>query len=454
MFKAINPATGEFVRSLEIDDDANVQQKLKLAQKAFKVWSKVPISERCSLLSEAAKILDKNREEYARLIVEEMGKTITAARKEIDKCSLVCNYYAKEAERMLTPQIIETEAKKSYVSYRPMGALLAIMPWNFPFWQVFRFAAPNIAAGNIILLKHASSVPGCTVAIDDIFFKAGFPEDILIPLYIEHDKIENIISNPIVKGVTLTGSTAAGKNVAQLAGKHLKKSVLELGGSDPFIILEDADVEQAAKICVKSRLKNMGQSCIGAKRIIVVESIYDDFLAAFHREFATVNFGNPNKEDSDLGPMAREDLRDTLHKQVEESILGGATCLLGGEIPWDKGAWYPPTILTNVRKGQPAYKEELFGPVACIIKVRDETEAIWVANDTSYGLGAAVFTADKERGERIAQEELNAGSCFVNEMVKSHPKLPFGGIKNSGYGRELGAWGIHEFVNIKTIWVD
>ncbi|MGK0389756.1 MAG: succinate-semialdehyde dehydrogenase/glutarate-semialdehyde dehydrogenase [Maribacter sp.] len=454
MFKAINPSNGKLIRSLEFDDDTTITSKLELSEKAFQIWRKVPLNERAELMAEAGKVLLSAKEEYARLMVEEMGKTITAARSEIDKCALVCDYYAQNGEQFLEAKMVNTSASKSYVSYQPMGVILAVMPWNFPFWQIFRFAAPNIVAGNITLLKHAPCVPGCAVAIDDIFFKAGFPEDVLVPLYIDIDKMERVVADPIIKGVTLTGSTRAGKSIGALAGKYIKKSVLELGGSDPFIILADADIEKAAKICAKSRLKNVGQSCIGAKRIIVLNEVYEDFMEAFVPAFLSAKIGDPSLEETDLGPMAREDLRDALHEKVKASVNAGATCLIGGEKPKKNGAWYPITILTEVKKGNPAYKEEFFGPVATIIRAKDEVEALEIANDTTYGLGAAIFTADKKKGERIAREELNAGACFVNELVKSDHRLPFGGFKNSGYGRELSSFGMHEFLNIKTVWVD
>ncbi len=452
-FLAINPANGQFIRSLDFDDDSTIDAKLDLARKAFGIWKKVDLEERCRLMKQVRTILLENKEEYAALMVEEMGKTITAARGEIDKCAWLCEYYAENAPCFLEDKIVGTPASKSYVSYQPMGPILAIMPWNFPFWQVFRVAVPNILSGNIILLKHAPSVPGCAVAIDDIFFKAGFPEDVIIPLYADIPKMERIVSSTAVQGVSLTGSTRAGTSVAQLAGKYIKKSVLELGGSDPFIILRDANIADAAETCATSRLKNVGQSCIGAKRIIVEEDIYDVFMEHFIPAFTSVKVGNPNQEDTVIGPMARIDLRDQLARQVEDSIKAGATCLHGGYIPQKTGAWYPITILTDIKADNPAYHQELFGPVACIYKVKNEQEAIRLANDTPYGLGAAIFTSDIPKGERIAREELEAGSCFVNEFVKSDPRLPFGGHKMSGYGRELSAFGMHEFVNIKTVWL-
>ncbi len=453
MFRAVNPATGKFVRSIAFDDDATLSVKLEQAGKAFSIWSKVPIAERCELLRKAAVVLRENVEEYASLITEEMGKPIIASRYEVQKCALVCEYYADNATTFLASREVDTGATLSMVSYRPLGALLGVMPWNFPFWQVFRFVAPNLAAGNTILLKHAPNVPGCMVAIDDIFHQAGFPEDIMIPLYIDIPQMETVVSHENVQGVSLTGSTRAGKSIAALAGKHLKKSVLELGGSDPFVILDDADIKAAAFTCSFSRIKNAGQSCIGAKRIIVVESVYDEFLEAFTAEFSKHELGNPKEDATTLGPMAREDLRNQLHVQVLSSIQAGATCILGGKIPDNDGAWYPATILTDIPKNCPAAQEELFGPVACIFKVKDEAEALALANNTPYGLGAAVFTKDLERGRRIAEEELRAGACFVNEYVKSDPRLPFGGIKGSGYGRELSSEGIIEFCNVKTVFV-
>ncbi len=453
MFTAINPTNGKLIRSLPFDDDATIIDKISLAQTAFHAWRKIPLKERSGLLSEAGKILLSEKEDYARLITEEMGKPIGQGRAEIEKCAWVCKYYAENAEAFLEPKMVKTDAGKSYISYEPEGVLLAVMPWNFPFWQVFRFAAPNITAGNTILLKHAPNVPGCCVAIDDIFFKAGFPEDVLAPLYAPVDRMELIISNPIVRGVTLTGSTDAGRSIAALSGRYLKKSVLELGGSDPFIVLDDADIALAAEACAKSKLNNAGQSCIGAKRIIVLEKVYDEFLKHFVPIFSNATQGDPLAENTTIGPMARLDLRDTLHQQIESSIINGAKCLCGGQIPDKAGAWYPPTVLTDVTVGQAAYEEELFGPVTSIIKVKDQEEAIAVANDTSYGLGAAIFTSDIKKGERIAREELDAGACFVNEFVKSDPRLPFGGVKTSGYGRELSVEGMTEFMNVKTVWV-
>jgi succinate-semialdehyde dehydrogenase/glutarate-semialdehyde dehydrogenase len=380
-----------------------------------------------------------------------MGKVKKEGIAEIEKCAWVCDYYSKNAESFLERETIETEYQKSFVSYQPLGIILAVMPWNFPFWQVFRFAAPTLMAGNTAVLKHASNVPGCAVAIEELFREAGFPENVFRTLLIGSKQVENVIRHPAVKAVSLTGSTPAGKSVAAIAGSELKKCVLELGGSDPYLILKDADLEYAARKCAAGRLLNAGQSCIGAKRFIVVEDIYAHFLEHFTQEMNNARFGDPSDPEVTMGPLARIDLRDELHKQVTDSVVKGAEIILGGEIPLLKGAFYPPTILENVKPGMPAYNEELFGPVASVIKVKDETEAIKVANDTVFGLGAAVFTHDDVKGEIIAEKKLQAGCCFVNDFVKSDPRLPFGGIKESGFGRELSEHGIKEFINAKTV---
>jgi succinate-semialdehyde dehydrogenase/glutarate-semialdehyde dehydrogenase len=382
-----------------------------------------------------------------------MGKPVREGRVEAEKCAWVCEYYAENAARFLADEPVETDASASFVAFRPLGIVLAVMPWNFPFWQVFRFAAPGLMAGNAGLLKHASNVPGCALAIEEVFREAGFPEGLFRALLVGSERVEALIEHPLVRAVTLTGSATAGRAVAGAAGRNLKKTVLELGGSDPYVILEDADLEAAVETCVKSRLINSGQSCIAAKRFIVVEPVREAFERGFVERMARAIVGDPMDEGTDVGPQARADLRDDLHRQVEATIALGARCLLGGEVPDREGAWYPPTVLTDVKPASPGYEEELFGPVASIIPVADEAEAIQVANDTSFGLGAAVFTRNVERGRRIAAEELEAGACFVNGLVKSDPRLPFGGIKESGYGRELSAFGIREFVNVKSVWV-
>ena len=383
----------------------------------------------------------------------EMGKPINQSKAEIEKCAWACEYYAANAEKFLADEIIITDASRSYNAYKPLGVVLAVMPWNFPFWQVFRFAAPNLMAGNAGILKHSSNVTGCAFAIEEIFREAGFPENIFRALIISSKNIKPVIENKNISAVTITGSVPAGRAVATMAGSALKKSVLELGGSDPYLILEDADLEIASEICVNSRIINGGQSCIAAKRFIVVESILDEFENLFVKKMKLKKMGDPFNPENDLGPQAKIELRNELHQQVVNSLSKGASLLLGGEIPKIKGAYYPPTVLTNVFPGMPAYDEELFGPVAAIIKVKDEDEGIKAANNTSFGLGAAVFTLNNDKGEKIAKDRLNAGCCFVNDLVKSDPRLPFGGIKESGYGRELSFIGIREFVNIKSVYV-
>jgi succinate-semialdehyde dehydrogenase/glutarate-semialdehyde dehydrogenase len=401
----------------------------------------------------AARILRDRAREFGELMTREMGKPIAGGVSEAEKCAWVCDYYAEHAEAFLADQEVEADAGRSFVTFRPIGVVLAVMPWNFPFWQVFRFAAPNLMAGNAGVLKHASNVPGCALAIENIFREAGFPEGLFGSLLIPGGRVAGVIEHPLVRAVTLTGSTPAGKAVAAKAGEVLKKTVLELGGSDPYVILEDADLDSAATTCATARLINSGQSCIAAKRFIVVEAVREAFEERFLQAMRAAKMGDPMEEDTVVGPQARDDLRDELHHQVVQSIEAGARCTLGGQIPPGPGAFYPATILTDVGPGMPAYHEELFGPVASIIPAKDEAEALRVANDTSFGLGAAVFTRDVEKGTRIAAEELEAGACFVNAFVRSDPRLPFGGVKESGYGRELSPFGILEFVNIKTVWV-
>lgn len=450
---SINPANGEIINKYLAHTHKQVDKKIIQTQAAWNKWKHIAIAERCELLNNMASVLTDSKTELAKLMALEMGKPIKQGIMEIEKCASVCTYYANNAERFLKDQLIETDATKSFVTFKPIGLVLAIMPWNFPFWQVFRFLAPALAAGNCGVLKHASNVSGCAIAIEDIVKKAGFPPHVFQTLLINSNDVSRVIENPLIKAVTITGSNTAGSKVAQKAGALIKKTVLELGGSDAYIILEDADLEHAAETCVNSRLINSGQSCIAAKRFIVVKSVEKEFTQLFLEKMKTKQMGNPLKETTDIGPQARVDLRDELHKQVEKSIQRGAKCILGGEIPKGTNAFYPATILTKVKKGMPAFDEELFGPVAAIIRAKDETEAIALANDSDFGLGAVVFTQNQQKGESIASIELEAGSCFVNSMVKSDPRLPFGGIKQSGYGRELGLFGIHEFVNIKTVYI-
>ncbi len=450
--ETINPTTGEKIQEYDLMDDAELNEIVQNTNKAQESWRKKSFDERAERLQKAAQILKDRKEEFAELMAREMGKPLPQGESESEKCAWVCEYYADNAESFLQDQPIESDAAKSYVTFNPLGTVLAIMPWNFPFWQLFRFGAPALMAGNAAILKHAPNVTGCALAIEEVMHDAGIPEDLFRTAVADVDQTQELIANPGIAAVTLTGSTRAGKAVASQAGSQLKKTVLELGGSDPYVIFADADIEAAAETCVTSRLLNSGQSCIAAKRYIVVEDNYDQFLDAVIDRMQLKRIGDPTNSSTDIGPMAREDLRDKLHKQVQDSIEAGANCELGGEIPDRGGYFYPPTVLTNVGPGMPAYEEELFGPVASVIKVKDEQEAIKVANDTDYGLGAAIFSEDVDHAEKIAANELQAGCCFINEFVKSDPRLPFGGIKESGFGRELSHFGIKEFVNIKTVY--
>ena len=450
---SINPATGETIQLYNEHSDREIQQKLGAADQAWSEWRRVPFAKRATYLKSAAAILRNRKEEYGKVMALEMGKPFAQGIAEAEKCAWVCDYYAENAEKFLSPEIVPTDASKSFVTFQPLGILLAIMPWNFPFWQVFRAAAPALMAGNAVVLKHASNVSGCALTIEKVFRDAELPEGMFTTFLLTSSRVNALIEHPFVKAVTITGSTSAGKAVAAKAGATLKKTVLELGGSDAYVVLEDANLEHTVATCVASRLINNGESCIAAKRFIVVESLKKKFEEMFVEKMKAQKVGDPLDPTVTVGPMARRDLRDELHTQVRRSIEKGATLLCGGEIPARKGAFYPPTVLTNVKKGMPAYDEELFGPVAAIIGAKDEKDAIRLANDSEFGLGAAVFTRDIAKGQRIAAEELDAGCCFVNGMVKSDPRLPFGGIKESGYGRELSLFGIREFVNVKTVWV-
>jgi len=452
--KVIDPTKDEVVREIRPHGTEEVERRLARAHAAFQEGRRDSFGERAVRMRRAAEILRERKDELARLMAQEMGKPVREGRSEAEKCAWVCEYYADHAERFLTDEPIDTDARKSFVAFEPLGLVLAIMPWNFPFWQVFRFAAPALMAGNAAVLKHAPNVPGCAAAIEEVLAEAGLREGLFTSLLVDVDAVERIIGDPRVMAVTLTGSTRAGRAVASQAGHALKKTVLELGGSDPSLILADAELEAAAEACAKSRLLNSGQSCIAAKRFVVVESVRERFVELLVRNMRAARVGDPLDEETDIGPMARMDLRDTLHEQVTRSVEQGAQCLLGGEIPDRPGAWYPPTVLTGVRPGMPAFDEELFGPVAAVVTAEDEEQAILLANRSDYGLGASVYTKDTARGEEIAARRLQAGACFVNGLVRSDPRVPFGGIKQSGYGRELGAFGIREFVNIKTVWVD
>lgn len=449
----VNPATDVQVATYVRNTSNEVKDKIIKAKAAFNKWKTLNFEERATPLRKLASLLLDDLDVYAELITQEMGKTIDQARKEIEKCVLVCNYYADNAGDLLRNVPVITEATKSYVTFQPLGVILAIMPWNFPFYQVIRFAAPALMSGNTAVLKHASNVQGCAFILESLFDKAGFPEGVFTNLNVSSEAIEKIIENKDIAAVTLTGSEAAGRSVAAIAGKHLKKMVLELGGSDAYIILEDADLEMATDLATFGRLQNNGQTCIAAKRFVVLESTYDDFLALLKRKMEDKKMGDPMDEDTYYGPLARLDLRDELHEQVVKTIKQGATLILGGTIPNNKGAYYPATILADVTPGMEGFENELFGPVACVIKARSESEAISLANNSMFGLGSGVITRDIKRGECIALQ-LEAGSSFVNKLVSSDPRLPFGGIKNSGYGRELSGYGITEFMNIKTIWID
>ena len=451
--EAINPATGDVFESYEEAAPGKVSKIIDAAHAAFLDWRRRPIAERAGPMRKAAQLLREEAHDHARLMAREMGKPVRDGIAEAQKCASGCDFYADNAERFLGRETIATEARSSFVAFNPLGVILAVMPWNFPFWQVFRFAAPGLMAGNAAVLKHASNVPGCALAIEDIFRRAGFPANLFRTLMIGSKQVDAVIEHPLVRAVTVTGSGAAGRAVARKAGDMLKKTVLELGGSDPYLVLEDADLELAARICAKGRLVNSGQSCIAAKRFIVVEEVRAKFEPLFVARMKAARMGDPFDDQTEIGPQARQDLRDALHAQVEASIAKGARCLLGGTIPDGRGAYYPATVLTDVRPGMPAYDEELFGPVAAIIPVKSESAAIEVANDSAFGLGGAVITRDVARGERIAAELIESGCVFVNDSVRSDPRLPFGGVKESGYGRELSSYGIREFVNIKTVYV-
>ncbi len=449
--QSINPFTGQIVEEYREYTSSEVEKIIIQVDQAFQSWKQTSFVERAVCMKNLQAKLLERKAELASIMTSEMGKVLREAIGEIEKCALVCGFYAENAESFLKNEPIITEASESYVTYQPIGTVFAVMPWNFPFWQVFRFLAPALMAGNTGVLKHASNVPGCALAIEQLVRDAGFPENVFRTLLIASSSVKAVIENPFIKAVTLTGSTPAGKSVASIAGSALKKSVLELGGSDPYLILEDADIETAARLCVTSRLLNAGQSCIGAKRFIIADKIYDSFKTEFVRLMAQATYGDPLDLQTTIGPLARVDLRDELHLQVERSREMGATVLLGGFVPEGNAAFYPPTVLENVVPGMPAYHEELFGPVAVLFRFKTEEEAIRTANDTVFGLGAGIFTADLAKGKMLAEKGLEAGCVFVNDFVKSDPRLPFGGIKGSGYGRELSVVGIREFMNVKTV---
>lgn len=450
--QTLNPATGKIEKEFKEHTPAEVEKIIEEAHNEFLLWRQTFFAHRSKLMKKAAIILREKKNEYGKILTTEMGKTLVQAVAEVEKCAWVCDYYADNTEHILSCELVATDASESYVRFDPLGVVLAVMPWNFPFWQVFRFAAPALMAGNVGILKHASNVPMSALAIEEVFKLAGFPPNAFRTLLVSSSLVEKIINNPKVVAATLTGSEPAGKKVSSACGNVLKKTVMELGGSDPFIVLEDADIDASVKTAVVARLINNGQSCIAAKRFIVVEKVYDEFEQKFVDAMKNVKVGDPMDPATELGPIAREDLLVELDAQVKRSVEKGAKILCGGKRISGQGFFYEPTIVANVKHGMPAYDEELFGPVASLIKAEDETDAIKIANDSPFGLGAALWTNNISKAKELATK-IESGSVFINGMVKSDPRLPFGGIKTSGYGRELSHYGIKEFVNIKTVWI-
>ncbi len=448
----INPATGETLKEFVSHSAAEIEASLERAAETFRAYRRTIFAARSELMQRVAQLLDSEQDVFARLMTIEMGKPIKSARDEVTKCAWVCRYYAETAARHLADEAVATNATQSFVRCQPLGPVLAVMPWNFPFWQVIRFAAPALMAGNVCLLKHASNVPQCALALEDIFRRAGFPHGAFQTLLINAEQVARVIDDEHVVAVTLTGSEPAGREVAARAGRQIKKTVLELGGSDPFIVMPSADLATAVATAVKARTINNGQSCIAAKRFIVAAEIYDEFAARFVAQMQALRIGDPLDEAIDLGPLATPQILADLVEQVSQSVAAGARILTGGEQLPRPGNYYPPTVLTDISAASPAYQEEFFGPVALLFRVADMTEAIRLANDTSFGLGASAWTNDAAEQARFV-EELEAGSVFINGMVASDPRLPFGGVKRSGYGRELSVFGIREFVNVKTVWI-
>lgn len=450
--EVINPLTNKKVKSLSAHSQADVKEAISKCHETFLEWRTSDFSRRSSLMRKAAQVLRDRVEDYAHIMMEEMGKTLREGRGEIEKCAVACDHYAQYAEQYLANEKLGVDDGEAYIAYDPLGVVLAVMPWNFPFWQVFRFAAPALMAGNGAILKHASNVPQCALAIEEVFRDAGFPEGLFKSVLIGNEGVKSIIENEKVRAVTLTGSEFAGSKVAEVAGRQLKKTVLELGGSDPFIVLDDADLDKAAETAMKSRMINCGQSCIAAKRFIVQEAVSEEFLKKFKGYMSAVKLGDPANEEMDYGPLAREDLAEKILEQVNKSVEKGAKLILGGKRMDREGAFFEPTILTEVRPGMPAHDEEIFGPVAMVYVVKDDEEAARVANDSQYGLGGSVWTKNRKRGQELARK-IESGAVYINAMMASDVRVPFGGIKNSGYGRELSHLGIREFVNIKTVWV-
>ena len=450
--QSLNPATGEIIAEFEELTDTELESRLARAASAFQRHRRTSFAERAERLERLAGLLESRAEEFGRLMTEEMGKPIAAAVAEARKCALACRYYVEHGERLLADEPVETDARRSFVRYLPLGPVLAVMPWNFPFWQVIRFAAPAVMAGNIALLKHASNVPRCALALEELFLEAGFEEGVFQTLLIGSSRVAGVIDDRRVRAVTLTGSTPAGSAVAERAGKRIKKAVLELGGSDPFVVLPTADLDTAVATAVQARVINNGQSCIAAKRFIVHEAVYDDFVDRFVERMAALRVGDPLDPETQVGPLATREIRDGVAEQVRETMAAGARALIGGEVPDGPGFFYPPTVLVDIPEGTPARDDEIFGPVASVFRVRDLDEAIALANDSPFGLGSSAWTNDPAEQERLI-DEIEAGLTFINAMVASDPRLPFGGVKESGFGRELAGFGIQEFVNAKTIWV-
>ena len=451
MISSISPTDGRLLAEYEETSTQEVQRHIDTAARLQTEWAEVSTSERAIPMMRLAGLLEASRDELAGLMADEMGKPLAQGLAEADKCAWVCRHYAENAERILADQHIEADRSKSYLAYRPLGVVLAVMPWNFPLWQVYRFFAPALMGGNGGILKHASNVTGCALAIDRLAVEAGFPDGLFRTLVLPSDRVDEVIEHPSIVAATLTGSDPAGRAVAAKAGSLLKKTVLELGGSDPYIVMADADLEQAAATCSTSRLINGGQSCIAAKRFIVEEPVVEEFTGLLESAMSTTVMGDPRDPATTMGPMARVDLRDELHDQVERSVAAGARLVMGGEVPAGPGAFYPATLLADVTEGMAVYHEETFGPVAAVIAATDLDDAVRIANGTEFGLGAAIFTSDVELGEQVARDRLEAGACFVNAFVASDPRLPFGGIKMSGYGRELSDIGMREFLNAKTV---
>lgn len=453
MITSSNPTSGELLRTFEPFSDAEVERKIAQATQAFARYRRLPRSTRASWLAQAGANLEKEKERYARLMTLEMGKLFREAVAEVSKCAWACSYYAEHADQFLAEESVDTGASKSSVCYQPLGPVLAIMPWNFPFWQVFRFAAPALMAGNVVLLKHASNVPQCAIEIEAIFHQAGFPEGVFQTLFIEVEKVDHLLADPRIVAATLTGSELAGIEVGVAAARRIKKVVLELGGSDPFIVMPSANLERAIETGIKARIQNNGQSCIAAKRFIVAESVADQFEHEFVTRMSALALGDPFEPNTQLGPLATASGRENLDRLVRQTVEHGARLLTGGSFPKQPGNFYTPAVLTNIPPGSPGDREELFGPVACLFRVRDASDAIRIANQSPFGLGASAWTNDDNECKRFI-DELETGMVFINRMVASDPRMPFGGVKRSGYGRELGIHGIREFTNIKTVCIE